>query len=201
MRLKFYLLSLLSVLMMISVSCKDQKEEKQATPVENQTTSQNEYYGLKSISFDLRSLVALNMMNKENVQKFLEEYGWTEYERTEVEDPEKPDSDPQLISITYSNENENWKIDYFDGVEEGFIEFKTSSNSVDNQMTGNIKGNGYKYLFESKDSDSSVELYQILKNDTINYPVFMAHKGPDYFSDDIVFRYSVKKLPKVNQEK
>lgn len=168
--------------------------------LEEQTTSAAEDYSIDFVSFDLKSLTALNMMPIEEAKRKLEECGWEPVSEMSLE---RQDRDVKVANIYLKDYAEDKGIyefvldEYRSGV--GNIEFVTSSKQVLKLMETDLKDRGYRWNFNGN-------IFTIASEDTINSPIFgmeiseISSSPNGDAPTDTTYYWFVKKLPVINNK-
>lgn len=177
---------------------------------EKQESTLSEDYSIDQVCFDLKSLVALNLMNKDEAQKLLHSSGWENVYEIGMGDKEDPYSGYIKFADVYlKNHSEDKQIvehkenALVNGV--GFIEFETSSKPIYKSMEKSIADMGYRISVDP--STSNPDDYRWNKEDTIHSPIYGLVIKVNYqdeavsFPLDTIYTWYVKKLPELDSNR
>lgn len=151
--------------------------EEQVKPTED--------YNINQVSFDPKSLIALNLMRGEEAENILRSSGWESVIEVTEEDKNQTGNSKKVGDGYIKDFNEeNLIYEYLPNRPtsqngEGSIEFETYSSEVHDQWESFLKNNGYHFRTRRRPSDDRLET--ICENDSIaNAPeIVLLYNGND----------------------
>lgn len=193
-------IGVIAVITMLSSNKNETMEQ-----VANAEISKPEDYSIDKVVFDPKSLIALNLMGREDAHKILQSSGWYKTnERLVKFSGYEPEKTADLYNLSDNNESTIIEVDANrSGVQwgEGYIEFETTSSHVYKQWEKILGESGYHIGRDSENAES----FRWFKEDT-DSPIYGLNVQTNYTDNnqdmplDTTYTLYVKKLPKAKEQ-
>lgn len=156
-------------IVVITIRTMGSSDRTECNEIAEEQLATTEDYTIRQVSFDPKSLVALNLMSRKDAEDILRSSGWESAMEVSEED-QKGKSKKVADGYVKDFNEENLIYEYIPNRPtsqngEGSIEFETYSSEVHDQWELSLKNDGYHFRTRRRPSDERLET--ICKNDSI----------------------------------